>query len=101
MQAELFIDGGVGFFPGLARPIMLDEKNLSTEERAELSRLVSAARAAPGDAKAAAMKPVPDGRTYRIRIISGNGTTELSCADPSVPASFAALMAFIKRYGSR
>ncbi|BBQ01054.1 hypothetical protein BSFA1_61820 (plasmid) [Burkholderia sp. SFA1] len=101
MQAELFIDGGVGFFPGLARPIVLDENALSAEERDELARLVSAARAEPVAPRAAASKPVPDGRSYRIRIAFADGTKELSCADPSVPPAFAALMAFIKAHGHR
>ncbi|ADG20282.1 conserved hypothetical protein [Paraburkholderia atlantica] len=101
MQAELFIDGGVGFFPGLARPIVLDEKDLSAEEREQLSQLVSAARAEPAAAKGAAIKTVPDGRTYRIHITAENGTTVLSCADPSVPPAFAALMAFIRQRGNR
>jgi len=101
MHAELFIDGGVGFFPGLARPIVLDEKALSAEDREELSRLVSAARAEPAAAEGAAVKAVPDGRSYRIRITSANGTTEFSRADPSVPPAFSALMAFIKQRGHR
>ncbi|OLL31042.1 hypothetical protein BTH42_14375 [Burkholderia sp. SRS-W-2-2016] len=101
MHAELFIDGGVGFFPGLARPIVLDENQLPAAEREELAQLVSAARMAPAGMKAAATKAVPDGRAYRIRITAGDDTTEFSCADPAVPPSFAALMAFIKAHGSR
>ncbi|MCC8395898.1 hypothetical protein LJ656_25255 [Paraburkholderia sp. MMS20-SJTR3] len=101
MQAELFIDGGVGFFPGLARPIVLDENTLSAPEREELAQLVSAARGAPAGTTAAARKAVPDGRAYRIRLTAGDATTEFSCADPSVPPSFAALMSFIKAHGSR
>ena len=101
MQVELFIDGGVGFFPGLARPIVLDEQNLPADERQELSRLVSAARAEPAAARAAPSAAVPDGRTYRVRIVSADGTTELQSADPAVPPSFAALMAFVKQRGHR
>jgi hypothetical protein len=99
MQAELFIDGGVGFFPGLARPIVLDENALSADERDELARLASVARAEPAAPRAAASKPVPDGRSYRIAF--ADGTKELSCADPSMPPAFEALMAFIKAHGHR
>ncbi|SAK86195.1 hypothetical protein AWB78_04417 [Caballeronia calidae] len=101
MHAELTIDGGVGFFPGLARPIVLDAKDLSPDERAELARLVSAARTESAAPRAAAVKPVPDGRSYRIGIASDDGTLDLKCADPSVPTGFAALMAFIKQHGHR
>ncbi|MDR5740487.1 MULTISPECIES: protealysin inhibitor emfourin [unclassified Caballeronia] len=101
MHAELIIDGGVGFFPGLARPIVIDENDLSPAEREELSRLVSAAREQPAAAPRAATRPVPDGRTYRIIIVSGDGDIELGCADPSVPPAFSALMVFIRQHGRR
>jgi hypothetical protein len=101
MRAELTIDGGVGFFPGLARPIALDESDLSPDEREEFSRLVSAARALPGATPGAAVRAVPDGRTYRITIASGDGNIELRCADAAVPPEFSALMVFIKQHGHR
>jgi hypothetical protein len=101
VRAELIIDGGVGFFPGLARPIVIDECNLSPADREELSRLVSAAREQPAAAPRAGAKPVPDGRTYRIVIVSGDGDIELRCADPAVPPACSALMVFIKQHGRR
>ena len=101
MRAELRIDGGVGFFPGLARPIALDQSNLSPDEREEFSRLVSAVRALPGPAPGAAVRAVPDGRTYRITIASADGNLELRCADAAVPPEFSALMVFIKQHGHR
>ncbi|WP_213780778.1 protealysin inhibitor emfourin [Caballeronia sp. dw_276] len=101
MRAELRIDGGVGFFPGLARPITLDGSDLSPDERDEFSRLVSAIRALPGAAPGATVKAVPDGRTYRITISSGDGNIELRCADAALPPAFSALMVFIKQHGHR
>ncbi|KIG03027.1 protealysin inhibitor emfourin [Caballeronia concitans] len=101
MRAELTIEGGVGFFPGLARPIVVEANELSPADNEELSRLVSAARAQSAAAPRAAQKPVPDGRTYRIVIVSDDGSTELGCADPSVPPAFSALMVFIKKHGHR
>jgi hypothetical protein len=101
MHAELTIDGGIGFFPGLARPIALDEGDLSPDEREELSRLVSDASAEPAAAREAVAKPLPDGRTYRINITSEDETLQLKSADPSVPPAFAALMVFIKKHGHR
>ncbi|SAK83558.1 hypothetical protein AWB76_05757 [Caballeronia temeraria] len=100
MHAELTTDGGFGAFPGLARPVILDEKDLSAEDGAEFSRLISAARAEAGAARPRAAKPVPDGRTYRINI-DGDDTLRLAAADPSVPPAFNALMDFVKRHGHR
>jgi hypothetical protein len=100
MQAELTTDGGFGAFPGLARPVFLDDKDLSPNERVEFARLVAAARAEAGSTQPRATKPVPDGRAYRINVDSGD-TLLLSAADPSVPPAFAALMDFVKKHGHR
>jgi hypothetical protein len=101
MHAELTIDGGVGFFPGLARPIVLDEKDLSSGQSEEFSRLVSAARAEAAAAPGATTKAVPDGRTYRISIAFEGDRVKLESADPSIPHGFAALMTFVKEHGHR
>ncbi|MFM0325493.1 protealysin inhibitor emfourin [Caballeronia glebae] len=100
MHAELTIDGGFGAFPALARPIVLDEQDLSTEDGAAFARLVVAARAEASAASPRASKPVPDGRTYRIAV-DGDDTLRLQAADPSIPPAFAALMDFVKRHGHR
>ncbi|BBU31013.1 hypothetical protein BTHE68_47470 [Burkholderia sp. THE68] len=101
MQAELFIEGGVGFFPGLARPIVVQAAGLSPDESAEFAKLVSAARAEGGTARPSAKKPVPDARSYRISIAVDDGKLELEAADPGVPPAFAALMSFLKQHGHR
>ncbi|SAL55822.1 hypothetical protein AWB73_06133 [Caballeronia turbans] len=100
MHAELTTDGGFAAFPGLARPVILDEGDLSAQDGAEFARLVAAARdeaSAPGPRAA---KPVPDGRTYRINI-DGGDALRLKAADPAIPPAFAALMDFVKRHGHR
>ncbi|SAL02725.1 hypothetical protein AWB80_08426 [Caballeronia pedi] len=101
MQAELFIEGGVGYFPGLARPIVLQAADLSPGESAEFARLISAARAEGGATRPSARKPMPDARSYRISIAGDDGKLELKAADPGVPPAFAALMNFLKQHGHR
>ncbi|WP_350029833.1 protealysin inhibitor emfourin [Caballeronia sp. INDeC2] len=100
MHAELTTDGGLAAFPGLARPVVLDEDDLSPEEGTEFARLVAAARDEAGAPAPRATKPVPDGRTYRIDI-NGDDALRLKAADPSIPPAFAALMDFVKRHGHR
>ncbi|WP_321798062.1 protealysin inhibitor emfourin [Caballeronia sp. J97] len=100
MHAELTTDGGFGAFPALARPVVLDEKDLSPADGAEFARLVAAARDEAGASRPRAAKAVPDGRTYRINI-EGNDAQRFSAADPSIPPAFAALMDFVKRHGHR
>ncbi|MDR5795315.1 hypothetical protein QCE49_18235 [Caballeronia sp. LZ008] len=100
MHAELTTDGGLAAFPGLARPIVLDEKDLSPDDGVAFAHLVVAARAEASASRPRATKPVPDGRTYRIHV-DGDDTLHLQAADPSIPPAFAALMEFIKRHGHR
>ncbi|MEM5385070.1 protealysin inhibitor emfourin [Paraburkholderia phymatum] len=100
MQAELTTDGGFGAFPGLMRPVLLDENDLPPDERAMFERLVAEARAEAAAIPPRTAKPVPDGRTYRIDVHSDD-MLRLSAADPSVPPAFAALMDFVKKHGHR
>jgi hypothetical protein len=44
VHVELKTEGGVAFFPGLARPFVLDTATLTTEETERLTVLVDAAR---------------------------------------------------------
>jgi hypothetical protein len=104
MHAQLSTDGGVAIFPGLSQPIQLEDQNLSPDERSEFSRLVAAARDEAASNSAVtpmpgAVKPVPDGRTYRIDV-DGGEHLQLSAADPA-PPHFAALLEFIKQHGRR
>jgi hypothetical protein len=43
MRIELKIEGGIAYFPGLAKPRKIDSQQLSKEESTELERLVDAA----------------------------------------------------------
>jgi hypothetical protein len=38
------MEGGIAYFPGLSKPVMIDSNELPKEEAAELKRLVDAAR---------------------------------------------------------
>ncbi len=74
-------DGGLGFFPNLARPLTIDTAQLAPDEAARWQELVAAAslweRAPPGPARAGG-----DRRTYRLRVEEGTRSRDLELHDP-------------------
>ncbi|MBE3559792.1 MAG: hypothetical protein IMW89_11290 [Ktedonobacteraceae bacterium] len=44
MRVQLKIEGGIAFFPGLRKPVVIDTDHLPASEAAELKRLVQATR---------------------------------------------------------
>ena len=101
MRIELSVDGGFAAIPGLAKPIVLDPANVSSDQGAQLQQLVNAALTENARRESVNAAPVPDGRHYRL-IIHGVGERhELEAADPVIPPAFDALMDFVKANGRR
>jgi hypothetical protein len=44
MRIEFQTEGGIAYFPGLSRPVLIDSDALTEEDASELKRLVEAAR---------------------------------------------------------
>lgn len=44
MRIEFSLEGGIGFFPGLNRPVTVEVEHLNATEAEELKRMVEAAR---------------------------------------------------------
>ncbi len=101
MRVELRIDGGLAYFPGLARPVMLDGARLSAADQAELARLCRAALADPGPESAARAEALPDARRYRLAIDIDGETHALAAADPVAQPAVAALIDFVGAHGQR
>lgn len=100
MHAELTTDGGwTAGVPGLAKPMVLNETELSAGENDSFARLVAAARAERSIATESTK--IPDGQNHQIVIVDGDARTVLSAADPSPPPKFCALMHFIREHGHR
>jgi hypothetical protein len=81
MRIEFSLDGGVGYFPGLSRPVSVDVAQLNTADAEELQRLIGAARffdlpatigAAPrgaADLQHVTLTIEEDGRRNTVRIL--------------------------------
>lgn len=102
MQASIAIDGGIGFFPGLARPRPVSFDAMPPDVQARIKELVSAANfftrpdaCEPGGA---------DRRTYVIEIADDAGdekrakTHTLRVSEPVKDPSLASLIALLRDY---
>ena len=92
MKVEFKVEGGVAFFPGLAKPLTIDTGELAEEESAELVRLVQAAHFF--DLPAIASVPSPgaaDYRQYTITVEDKGRHHTVSFADPVNNRSLLAL----------
>jgi hypothetical protein len=101
MLIELYVEGGFGAFPGLAKPIKLDSASLSPDLDAELQRRLAAAEAEAQQRKSGKSVGVPDGRRYRLVVHVDMQHRQIDAADPTVPPAFVALMEFVKANGRR
>jgi len=93
-------DGGVGYFPGLDGPVIVDTAHLPPEEGARLERLVGAADffSRPG----AADVPAPgaaDLRRYTIAIEDGGRSRTVEATDPVEDAALRALIDALREAG--
>ena len=95
MRVELTIDGGFAFIPGLAKPIVLDDAQLSGEDSNNLRRLCQAALTTPRQHAATPLAALPDARRYRLTIEIDDQRHELVAADPITERAVAELIDFV------
>ena len=101
MRIRFQSDGGVGYFPGLDGPVIVDTAHLPPEEGARLERLVGAAdffsrpEAADVPAPGAA-----DLRHYTITVEDGSGRSRtLEAMDPVEDPALHALIDALREAG--
>ncbi len=68
MRIELTTEGGVAYFPGLSKPVVVDSGRLSQEQKAELQRLTEEARFFELPEKADTPRRGADYRRYTLTI---------------------------------
>jgi hypothetical protein len=97
MRVQLKMEGGIAFFPGLSKPIIIDSDQLSRQEADELKRLVDAAHffelptTMPSPARGAA-----DYRQYTITIQDGSKLHTVHLTDPIEDPNLQALLAYLR-----
>ena len=96
MHVELKTEGGVAFFPGLARPFVLETGSLSADEAERLACLVKDCRFFDRKETAPPARPGPDAREYVLTIeVEGARRRSLRLRDPVAP-DVAALLDFVR-----
>lgn len=96
MRVELKTEGGVAFFPGLARPFVLETAALSADEAERLACLVDECRFFDREEAAPPARRGADAREYVLTIeAEGARRRTVRLRDPVAP-DLAALLDFVR-----
>ena len=89
---------GLGFFPGLAKPVLIDAAQLAEPDARQLESLVAAARVLdrPPVAEAAPAAPGADRRQYTITVEQEGRRHVLQLADPIEDPDLQRLVRFLE-----
>ena len=97
MRVELRTEGGIAFFPGLNKPIVLNSNDLSKAQAAKLQQLLDSTRFFE---LPAASRSVPKGaadmRRYTITVEDGRRRRTVRLVDPIEDTQLQALIEFLQ-----
>jgi hypothetical protein len=97
MRIEFQTAGGVAYFPGLSRPVVIDSEALAQQEAGELKRLVEAARLFERPTVAGAPRQgAADYRQYTISVEEGGRQHTVQLVDPVEDPSLQQLLRFLQ-----
>ena len=97
MRVELQIEGGIAYFPGLSKPVVVNSADLPTEQASELQQLIddshffelpAASRSLP--------KGAADMRSYTITVEVGRRRSTVRLVDPIEDERLQALIDFLQ-----
>lgn len=91
---------GLGFFPGLAKPVVIDTAKLAEPDAHELEALVAAARVFERPAAVPAAPTGADRRHYTITVDQGDRRRELQLSDPIEDPDLQRLVRFLEAQAS-
>ncbi|HJZ49483.1 MAG TPA: protealysin inhibitor emfourin [Roseiflexaceae bacterium] len=97
MRVELQTDGGVAYFPGLNKPVVVDSADLPKEQADKFDQLLEQARLFE---QPAAPRSVPKGavdmRRYTLTVQGGGRSRTVRLADPIEDPNLQALVDFLQ-----
>jgi hypothetical protein len=97
MRVELLTEGGVAFFPGLSKPIVVDSATLPEAEARQLEQLVADARFFELPAASRALpKGGGDMRSHTITVKDGRRTHTVRLIEPIEDPHLQALIEFLQ-----
>ena len=97
MRVELQTDGGVAYFPGLNKPIVVDSGELPNQQAARLQQLIDSARFFELPAASRSLpKGAVDMRRYTITVEDGRRRRTVRLNDPVEDRHLQALIEFLQ-----
>src|SRR3954468_1018612 len=97
MRVEFQSEGGIAYFPGLNKPVVIDSATLPTKQATKLQQLLDSANFF--ELPEAAKKPpkgAADYRTYTISVEDGKRHRTIRLHDPIEDTNLQALIAFLQ-----
>lgn len=97
MRIHFKMEGGIAFFPGLSKPLIIESNQLSKDEDRELRRLIDAARFF--DQPGIINTPPPGARDYyryTITVEEAGKRHTIEMVDPIEDPDLARLVTFLK-----
>lgn len=101
MRLTLTVEGGLAYFPGLSRPLLVDSERLPEAEVQELKRLVVEARLSERSARVQAPPGAADYYQYTLTMQEGRRRRTVSFTDPIEDPALVALVDYLKAKGKR
>ena len=97
MRVELQTDGGMAYFPGLSKPVVVDSSDLPNEQAAQLQQLINTTHFFELPAASRSLpKGAADMRRYTITIEDGRRRRTVRLADPIADPDLQALIEFLQ-----
>ena len=97
MRVELQTDGGIAYFPGLNKPIVVDSGELPNQQAARLQQLIDTARFFELPAASRSLpKGAVDMRRYTITVEDGRRRRTVRLNDPVEDRHLQALIEFLQ-----
>ena len=97
MRVEFQTEGGVAYFPGLSKPVVVNSADLPKAQAAQLQQLIDNAHFFELPAASRALpKGAADMRTYTITVEEGRRHSTVRLVDPIEDASLQALVDFLQ-----
>ena len=97
MRVELQTEGGMAYFPGLAKPVVVDSSDLPKAQAAKLERLLDSAHFFELPAASRAIpKGAADMRHYTITVADGRRRRTVRLNDPIEDPQLQALIEFLQ-----
>ena len=97
MNVEYKVEGGLAFFPGLSKPVLIDSDNLPAKDANELRQLIDNAHFFDIPPVATVPKGAADYRRYTITVEDGLRRHTIQLTDPISDPHLQALLDYLNQ----